>query len=82
MAAFKCERCNKATAGYDLFDYCASCSRNLCDPCMADGCCGAKPAKSGMDADLTYGDGKPLTPQELDEGAADQDDRDERAARR
>jgi hypothetical protein len=32
-------------------DYCANCSKNLCEPCMARGCCGKRPAESGMKAD-------------------------------
>lgn len=52
-----CERCGaKANGKYELFDYCAQCSRNLCDACMDKGCCGAKPAKSGMNADATEAD--------------------------
>ena len=47
----KCERCGKGTQGYDLFDYCANCSRNLCAGCMEKGCCGQIPAASGMEAD-------------------------------
>ena len=45
-----CERCNKETKpdGYDLFDFCAKCARNLCPECMKKGCCGEVPAKSGM----------------------------------
>lgn len=43
-----CERCGSAVYGYDLFDYCAECSRNLCPDCMKNGCCGQAPAKSGM----------------------------------
>ena len=46
-----CERCNKKASGYDLLDYCAVCSRNLCDLCMDKGCCGHVPAKSGADED-------------------------------
>lgn len=51
-----CERCGAARpspgAGeYELFDYCAECSRDLCDKCMAEGCCGHKPARSGTGAD-------------------------------
>jgi hypothetical protein len=45
----KCERCGKAPSGYTLFDYCAHCSKNLCDDCMTKGCCGHVPAVSGMD---------------------------------
>ncbi len=28
---------------YALFDYCARCSRNLCEGCMSAGCCGQTP---------------------------------------
>jgi len=28
-------------------DYCVVCSKNLCSTCMAKGCCGNIPAKSG-----------------------------------
>lgn len=47
----KCERagCKVTTSGYDLFDYCMVCSKNLCDQHMAAGCCGNVPAKSGME---------------------------------
>lgn len=47
----KCERCGKGTTGYDLHDYCALCSRNLCADCMEKGCCGHVPAKSGSNED-------------------------------
>lgn len=47
----KCERCKVESKGYSLHDYCATCSKNLCDRCMANGCCGSKPARSGMDLD-------------------------------
>ena len=43
-----CEKCGKATKGYELHDYCAVCSRNLCADCMAKGHCGNIPALSGM----------------------------------
>lgn len=42
-----CERCTATTSGYQLFDYCASCSKNLCEKCMTKGCCGRSPAASG-----------------------------------
>jgi hypothetical protein len=47
-----CERCGKQSdpASYELMDYCAECSRNLCDDCMAKGCCGQVPATSGTEA--------------------------------
>ncbi len=56
MAANKCERCGATTepGTFDLMDYCAVCSKNLCPECMAKGCCGNVPAKSGNEAD--YGD--------------------------
>lgn len=47
----RCERCGKGTVGYDLFDYCAECSKNLCWECMDKGCCGHVPAKSGTKDD-------------------------------
>lgn len=43
---YGCERCGKAAELGEL-DYCAYCSRNLCPPCMAKGCCGRVPAESG-----------------------------------
>jgi hypothetical protein len=46
-----CERCGEKPKGYGLHDYCAKCARNLCDKCMAEGCCGSKPAESGATAD-------------------------------
>ena len=47
----ECERCQaRIPAGsYELFDYCALCSKNLCDRCMEKGCCGKRPAESGME---------------------------------
>lgn len=51
----QCEKCGKTEiyteSRSDCFDYCAICSRNLCDECMAEGCCGRIPAQSGMAAD-------------------------------
>lgn len=47
----KCERCTATTSGHTLFDYCETCSQNLCNSCMADGCCQVKPARSGMGSD-------------------------------
>ncbi len=55
----RCERC-KAEAEGELkdhskpFDYCANCGKELCPKCMEAGCCGKKPADSGISAD--YGD--------------------------
>ena len=48
----KCEGgCGRSTSGFELFDYCAGCSKNLCPKCMQKGCCGHIPAESGMRAD-------------------------------
>lgn len=49
----QCERCGCAPDpdSYELLDYCALCSRDLCDVCMAQGCCGHSPAQSGTEAD-------------------------------
>lgn len=50
----KCERCGAKPEGeYDLLDYCAKCSRDLCEACMAKGCCGHVPARSGSQDDET-----------------------------
>lgn len=48
-----CENCGAGVApgSYELYDYCAACSKNLCGACMAKGCCGHTPAKSGSEAD-------------------------------
>jgi len=51
-----CEHCGTTkpapdAADFALFDYCAECSRNLCDECMKKGCCGRNPALSGTDED-------------------------------
>lgn len=54
----KCERCGKPdtwvddrgrTHTSDFTDFCAVCSKNLCKECMAKGCCGNTPAKSGSE---------------------------------
>jgi hypothetical protein len=49
----KCERagCPRTTSGYELFDYCKTCSKNLCSEHMKKGCCGKVPAESGMGED-------------------------------
>lgn len=51
----KCERCGASVKGWDLLDYCANCSKNLCESCMGKGCCGNVPAISGsaVDFDIT-----------------------------
>lgn len=47
-----CERCGASPKRpLGLLDYCAECSRDLCDDCMKKGCCGHIPARSGMDED-------------------------------
>lgn len=51
----RCERCNERAEGYNLFDYCASCAKNLCEECMELGCCGKVPAESGMAEDHPSG---------------------------
>jgi hypothetical protein len=56
--AGRCERCGAKpeASGSDLpnlHDYCATCSRNLCEACMAAGCCGTTPAVSGQATDDT-----------------------------
>jgi len=49
----KCERCGKPEVhSNDLTQcrhvgYCEVCSRNLCDACIAKGCCGNVPALDG-----------------------------------
>jgi len=54
----KCHRCkNKFETSTSWFmDYCAMCSRNLCDDCMLGGCCGSTPARSGRRADADDAD--------------------------
>jgi hypothetical protein len=45
-----CERCGKSAGdGYDLWDYRRECGKDLCEDCMAKGCCGFTPALSGME---------------------------------
>lgn len=52
MSTKKCEGCEAAPPDdYGLLDYCAICSRDLCDACMNTGCCGNVPALSGTDQD-------------------------------
>lgn len=46
-----CERCGAKPTGFRLLDYCAECSRDLCDECMEEGCCGNVPAISGNEDD-------------------------------
>lgn len=52
----KCEKCNRPVQGYELHDYCARCSKNLCDDCMEKGCCGIVPAISGSEIDFNITD--------------------------
>jgi hypothetical protein len=48
----RCERCGDEPEGeYGLHDFCAVCSKDLCDKCMEKGCCGNVPAKSGGEGD-------------------------------
>jgi hypothetical protein len=55
----ECERCGAKPQGeYGLHDYCAICSKNLCEKCMKEGCCKNKPAKSGAEVD-DHEDGLP-----------------------
>ena len=65
----RCDECGAKTPrpganGFAILDYCAECSRDLCDACMEMGCCGNVPALSGMridgDEDLD-GDALPAT---------------------
>ena len=51
MADPKCERCGAKAPGFDLHDYCGECGKNLCNACMAAGCCGQVPVVSGMERD-------------------------------
>jgi len=52
-----CERCGASPVDYNLHDYCANCSKNLCDDCMDAGCCGEAPAISGTDEDFFEDEG-------------------------
>jgi hypothetical protein len=47
----RCERCQHDPGGRPTADYCVVCGRNLCAACMAGGCCGHVPARSGMAED-------------------------------
>jgi hypothetical protein len=53
----KCERagCSAETEGYNLFDYCAHCSKNLCPEHLRKGCCGHIPAESGSGEEFPFG---------------------------
>lgn len=53
-----CERCGNYPAmesgadgrWYDgMLDFCLVCSQDLCEDCMAEGCCGNVPARSGTE---------------------------------
>lgn len=51
-----CERCgavrpSPTASPFQSLDYCATCSRDLCDACMEKGCCGNTPALSGTETD-------------------------------
>lgn len=61
----KCEKCGaKPKSEYALLDYCAMCSKDLCAVCMALGCCGHAPARSGMEADDS---GSPTAPDDVED---------------
>ena len=49
----QCNRCKKKLESFDsrFMDYCAFCSRSLCEECILGGCCGRTPARSGREAD-------------------------------
>jgi hypothetical protein len=49
----ECERCGARipSDSFELMDFCAKCSKNLCDACMKKGCCGKVPAASGSEID-------------------------------
>jgi hypothetical protein len=54
MTEKRCERCGARTptpkaSPFALFDYCVSCGRDLCDACLAKGCCGKVPAEKEGD---------------------------------
>lgn len=34
----RCEGCSAGSEGWDLYDYCAVCSKNLCGDCMLKRC--------------------------------------------
>lgn len=53
-----CERCGftHSPTSYELLDYCATCSKDLCGKCMSKGCCGIVPAVSGEDQDYEPGE--------------------------
>jgi hypothetical protein len=56
MSEKSCERCGakkpEPTAGpFALFSFCAECSQDLCEKCMAEGCCGHVPALRDEDDD-------------------------------
>lgn len=66
MSDRNCERCGATpkfvtegpfAGGLTLFDYCAVCSKNLCDDCMAKGHCGHTPARSGFEEDFNEANG-------------------------
>ena len=51
MPGTVCEKCGATPPGYQLWDYCAVCSKDLCPACIKAGCCGHTPALSGSEAD-------------------------------
>ena len=51
----KCEKCGVPPPnGFAMLDYCAVCSKDLCEDCMAAGHCGNVPALSGAKEDENY----------------------------
>jgi len=58
MPGSQCEGCGSEVPAhsYELYDYCAYCSKNLCPACMEKGCCENVPAKSGAEADFDESD--------------------------
>lgn len=49
VGASSCDRCgHQNSLAFGVFDHCAKCARTLCEGCMTRGCCGKKPAESGL----------------------------------
>lgn len=47
MNSLTCDRCGKGTDQDHEFDFCWKCGADLCDRCLAEGCCERIPARSG-----------------------------------
>lgn len=54
MIGTLCSRCGSPSGIGRDWDYCAVCDKTLCPDCMADGCCGNRPAESGLEADTGH----------------------------